>query len=96
MTRSLMMGSLILLAAVSAHAQSRSRRGVVEEIRKVDRERIQAQEDKSVSRQLKQHEVVLGVRCKDPFRHVLVAAWKSNYDVTCISYYVIVGYESTG
>ena len=38
-------GSLILLAVVSAHAQpqSQSQRGVVEEIRKMDRERIQAQ-----------------------------------------------------
>lgn len=43
MKRSLMMGSLLLLAAVSAHAQPQSQRGVVEEIRKVDRERIQAQ-----------------------------------------------------
>jgi len=43
MTRSLMMGSLILLAAVSAHAQSQSQSDVVDEIRKVDRERIQAQ-----------------------------------------------------
>jgi ketosteroid isomerase-like protein len=45
MKRSLMMGSLLLLAAVSAHAQrpSQSQRGVVEEIRKLDRERIQAQ-----------------------------------------------------
>src|ERR1041385_8192698 len=39
MKRSLIVGSLLLLAAVSAHAQ----RGVVEEIRKVDRERIRAQ-----------------------------------------------------
>ena len=45
MKRNLMMGSLLLLAAVSAHAQSQSQgqRGVVEEIRKVDRERIHAQ-----------------------------------------------------
>ena len=45
MKRSLMMGSLLLLATVSAHAQSQSRsqRGVVDEIRKLDRERIQAQ-----------------------------------------------------
>ena len=45
MKRGLMMGSLVLLAAVSAHAQphSQNQRGVVEEIRKVDRERIQAQ-----------------------------------------------------
>jgi len=38
-----MMGSLLLLAAVSAHAQPQSQRSVVDEIRKVDRERIQAQ-----------------------------------------------------
>jgi ketosteroid isomerase-like protein len=43
MKRSLMMGSLLLLAAVSAHAQPQSQRSVVDEIRKVDRERIQAQ-----------------------------------------------------
>jgi ketosteroid isomerase-like protein len=45
MKRSLMMGSLLFLAAVSANAQpqSQSQRDVVEEIRKVDRERIQAQ-----------------------------------------------------
>jgi ketosteroid isomerase-like protein len=45
MTRNLMMGSLLLIAAVSAHAQPRNQspRGVVEEIRKADRERIQAQ-----------------------------------------------------
>ena len=44
MKRSLMIGSLLLLA-VFAHAQSPSQkeRKVVEEIRKVDRERIQAQ-----------------------------------------------------
>ncbi|HSP16064.1 MAG TPA: nuclear transport factor 2 family protein [Thermoanaerobaculia bacterium] len=44
MKRGLMIGSL-LLAAVSAHAQPQiqSQRGVVEEIKKVDRERIQAQ-----------------------------------------------------
>lgn len=44
MKRSLMIGSF-LLAAVSPHAQpqSQNQRGVVEEIRKVDRERIQAQ-----------------------------------------------------
>jgi len=42
MTRRLI-GSLIVLAAVSTHAQSPSPHGVVEEIRKVDRERIQAQ-----------------------------------------------------
>jgi len=39
--RSLTMGSLLVLAAVSAHAQSE--KSVIEEIRKVDRERIQAQ-----------------------------------------------------
>jgi ketosteroid isomerase-like protein len=40
-----MLGSLLFLAAVSAHAQSQSQsqRRVVEEIRKLDRERIQAQ-----------------------------------------------------
>ena len=45
MKRSLTIGSLLLLATVSAHAQpkSQSERGVVEAIRKVDRERIQAQ-----------------------------------------------------
>src|SRR5256885_15857462 len=45
MKRNLTIGGLLLLAAVSAHAQqqSQSQRGVVEEIRKVDRERIQAQ-----------------------------------------------------
>jgi len=45
MKRSLIVGSLLLLAAVSAHAQTRSQsqRGVVDEIRKLDRERIQAQ-----------------------------------------------------
>jgi len=44
MKRSLMMVSLVLLAAVPAHAQpSQSQRGVIDEIRKVDRERIQAQ-----------------------------------------------------
>jgi ketosteroid isomerase-like protein len=45
MTRNLAMGSLLLIAAVSAHAQPRNQgsRGVVEEIRKADRERIQAQ-----------------------------------------------------
>lgn len=43
MKRSLMMGGLLLLAAVFAPAQAQSQRGVVEEIRKVDRERIQAQ-----------------------------------------------------
>lgn len=44
MKRSLIIGSL-LLAAVSPHAQPQnpSQRGVVEEIKKVDRERIQAQ-----------------------------------------------------
>lgn len=39
MKRSLTMGSLLLLAAVSVHAQM----GVVEEIRKLDQERIKAQ-----------------------------------------------------
>jgi ketosteroid isomerase-like protein len=47
MKRNLIMGSLLLLAAVSAHAQAhnqnQSERDVVEEIKKVDRERIQAQ-----------------------------------------------------
>jgi len=43
MQRNLVMGSLLLLAAVSAHAQPQSQRSVVDEIRKVDRERIQAQ-----------------------------------------------------
>ena len=45
MKRSLTIGSLLLLATVSAHQQpqSQSERGVVEAIRKVDRERIQAQ-----------------------------------------------------
>jgi ketosteroid isomerase-like protein len=43
MKRSLMMGGLLVLAAVFAPAQAQSQRGVVEEIRKVDRERIQAQ-----------------------------------------------------
>jgi len=45
MKRSLMMVSLLLFAAVSAHAQprSQSQRGIIDEIRKVDRERIQAQ-----------------------------------------------------
>jgi len=45
MKRSLMTGSLLLLAAVSAHpqSQSQSQRDVVEEIRKMDRERIRAQ-----------------------------------------------------
>lgn len=45
MKRSLTIGSLLLLATVSAHAQpqSQSERGVVDAIRKVDRERIQAQ-----------------------------------------------------
>ena len=44
MKRSVIVGSLLLLAA-SAHAQplSQSPKGVVEEIRKVDRKRIQAQ-----------------------------------------------------
>ena len=45
MKRSLTIGSLLVVATVSAHAQAhrQSQRGVVEEIRKVDRERIQAQ-----------------------------------------------------
>jgi len=45
MKRSLLMGSLLLLAAVSAHAQpqSQSERAAVEQIRKLDQERIQAQ-----------------------------------------------------
>src|SRR5829696_2062075 len=45
MKRTLMMGSVLILAAVSARAQpqSQSQKVVVEEIRKVDRERIQAQ-----------------------------------------------------
>jgi ketosteroid isomerase-like protein len=45
MKRSLMMGSLLFLAALSTHAQpqSQSQRDVVEEIKKVDRDRIQAQ-----------------------------------------------------
>ena len=43
MKRSLMMGSLLLLAALSAHAQPQSQRDVVEEIKKVDRDRIRAQ-----------------------------------------------------
>lgn len=45
MKRSVMMGSLLFLVAVSAQPQrqSQSQRGVVEEIRKVDRQRIQAQ-----------------------------------------------------
>lgn len=45
MKRNLMMGSLLLLAVVSTHAQSSSQgqRVVVEEIRKVDQERIHAQ-----------------------------------------------------
>ena len=34
---------VLLLAAVSAHAQAQSERAVIEEIRKIDRERIQAQ-----------------------------------------------------
>ncbi len=45
MKRGLLMGSLLLLAAVAAHAQpqSQSERAVVEQIRKLDQERIQAQ-----------------------------------------------------
>ena len=45
MKRSLVIGSLLLLTAVSAHAQPQSKkeRAAVEEIKKVDRERIAAQ-----------------------------------------------------
>ena len=45
MRRSLIMGSVLLLAVVSMHAQppSQSQRGVVEEIKRVDQERIHAQ-----------------------------------------------------
>jgi len=45
MKRNLMMGSLLLLVVVSTHAQpsSQGQRAVVEEIRKVDQERIHAQ-----------------------------------------------------
>src|ERR1043166_1135554 len=43
MKRSLVIGSLVLLAVVSAHAQRQSETAVVEQIRKVDQERIQAQ-----------------------------------------------------
>ena len=45
MKGSLLLGSLLLLSAVSARAQpqSKSQTGIVEEIRKIDRERIQAQ-----------------------------------------------------
>ena len=43
MKASLMIGSLFLLAAVSAHARPQSRSQIIEEIRKVDGERIQAQ-----------------------------------------------------
>ena len=45
MKPSVMIGSLFLLAAVSAHAQAQSlsQRRIIEEIRKVDGERIQAQ-----------------------------------------------------
>jgi len=44
MNRSVMMASLLLLTAVSAHAQPpNQQKGVVQEILKVDRERIQAQ-----------------------------------------------------
>ena len=42
MKRNLMMGGLLLLAAVSVDAQH-SQRGVIEQIRKLDQERIQAQ-----------------------------------------------------
>ncbi|HEY6843745.1 MAG TPA: nuclear transport factor 2 family protein [Thermoanaerobaculia bacterium] len=43
MKRNLTIGTLLLLGAVSAHAQRPRQIDVVEEIRKVDRERIQAQ-----------------------------------------------------
>jgi len=44
MKRSVMMTSLLLLTAVSVHAQPPTQqKGVVQEIQKVDRERIQAQ-----------------------------------------------------
>ena len=45
MRRTLIVGSVLLLAAVSMHAQppSQSQRGVVEEIKRVDQERIHAQ-----------------------------------------------------
>lgn len=43
MKRSLMIGSLLFLAAVSAHAQRQSETAVVEQIRKLDQERIHAQ-----------------------------------------------------
>jgi ketosteroid isomerase-like protein len=43
MKRSLVIGSLLVLAAVSAHAQRQSETAVVEQIRKADQERIQAQ-----------------------------------------------------
>lgn len=42
MKRSLMMGGLLLFAAISVHAQH-SQVGVVEQIRKLDQERIKAQ-----------------------------------------------------
>ena len=43
MKRGRMLGSLLLLAAVSAQAVGQSQSAVAEEIRKLDRERIQAQ-----------------------------------------------------
>jgi len=43
MKRSLVIGSLLVLAAVSAHAQRPSETAIVEQIRKADQERIQAQ-----------------------------------------------------
>lgn len=43
MKRSLVIGSLLVLAAVSARAQRQSEKAVVEQIRKLDQERIQAQ-----------------------------------------------------
>ena len=43
MKRSLVIGSLLLLAVVSAYAQRQSETAVAEQIRKVDQERIQAQ-----------------------------------------------------
>jgi ketosteroid isomerase-like protein len=43
MKRSLVMGSLLILAAVSAHAQRQSETSVVKQIRKLDQERIHAQ-----------------------------------------------------
>jgi len=45
MKRSLMMGTLLFLATLTAHAQAQtqSEKGVVEQIRKLDQERIKAQ-----------------------------------------------------